>query len=67
LALDPLEKCCFVDQNPTASTLNYAIKAICFGKKNQVTESTLGWPFMVVIPFRNWDKTGMFSGGKVLL
>ena len=56
LVLDPLKESLFVDQNSTASTFNYTIKAITFSIEDQMAKATLGRPFMMVVPFGHGDK-----------
>jgi len=64
LVFDPLEKCGFVDENPTTSPLDYAVKAVGLGMEDEVTEAALGRPLVVVIPARNGDETLLDIGHK---
>lgn len=53
LAFDPNEECLFVDEDATASPLNHSVKAVSLCVEDEVTETALGRPFVVVVPARN--------------
>ena len=55
LLFHPLEKGSFINKNPAPATFDNTLKAVLLCIEDQMTQSTNGWPLVVIVPLGDRD------------